>query len=84
MATGEVVGAIAMTEPGTGSDLQAVQTRAIDMGDHYVLNGSKIFITNGYLCDMAVVVAKTGTSEKGAHTMYRATCSRARRITPQL
>lgn len=69
MASGEVVSAIAMTEPGTGSDLQAVQTRAIDMGDHYVLNGSKIFITNGYLCDMAVVVAKTGTSEKGAQNI---------------
>jgi alkylation response protein AidB-like acyl-CoA dehydrogenase len=69
MATGEVVGAIAMTEPGTGSDLQAVQTRAIDNGDHYVLNGSKIFITNGYLCDMAVVVVKTGTSEKGAQNI---------------
>lgn len=69
MASGEVVSAIAMTEPGTGSDLQAVQTRAIDMGDHYVLNGSKIFITNGYLCDMAVVVAKTGNSEKGAQNI---------------
>lgn len=69
MASGEVVSAIAMTEPGTGSDLQAVQTRAIDMGDHYVLNGSKIFITNGYLCDMAVVVAKTGNTEKGAQNI---------------
>ncbi|MFO1391125.1 MAG: acyl-CoA dehydrogenase family protein [Agitococcus sp.] len=69
MASGEVVSAIAMTEPGTGSDLQSVQTRAIDMGDHYVLNGSKIFITNGYLCDMAVVVAKTGNSEKGAQNI---------------
>jgi len=66
MATGEVVGSIAMTEPGTGSDLQGVRTTAILDGDHYVVNGSKIFITNGYLCDMAVVVVKTGTGDKGS------------------
>ena len=66
MASGEVVSAIAMTEPGTGSDLQAIKTRAVLDGDHYVLNGSKIFITNGYLCDMAVVVAKTGDVSAGA------------------
>jgi alkylation response protein AidB-like acyl-CoA dehydrogenase len=64
MCTGEVVSAIAMTEPGTGSDLQAVKTTAKLEGDHYILNGSKIFITNGYLCDMAVVVCKTGDGEK--------------------
>src|SRR5690606_14485817 len=62
--TGEVISAIAMTEPGTGSDLQAVKTTAKLEGDHYILNGSKIFITNGYLCDMAVVVCKTGDGEK--------------------
>ncbi|MCG8672509.1 MAG: acyl-CoA dehydrogenase family protein [Pseudomonadales bacterium] len=66
MATGEAIGAIAMTEPGTGSDLQAVRTTAVEDGDDYVLNGSKIFITNGYLCDMAVVVAKTGDVKGGA------------------
>lgn len=66
MATGEVVTAIAMTEPGTGSDLQAVRTTAVLDGDEYDINGSKIFITNGYLCDMAVVVCKTGNSEKGS------------------
>ncbi len=66
MATGEVVTAIAMTEPGTGSDLQAVRTSAILDGDEYVINGSKIFITNGYLCDMAIVVCKTGNSDKGS------------------
>ncbi|MDO9452614.1 MAG: acyl-CoA dehydrogenase family protein [Stagnimonas sp.] len=66
MATGELVGAIAMTEPGTGSDLQAVKTTAVLDGDEYVLNGSKIFITNGYLCDVVVVVAKTGNSGEGA------------------
>lgn len=66
MASGEVVTAIAMTEPGTGSDLQAVRTSAVLDGDEYVINGSKIFITNGYLCDMAIVVCKTGNSDKGS------------------
>lgn len=66
MATGEVVTAIAMTEPGTGSDLQAVRTTAILQGDEYVINGSKIFITNGYLCDMVIVVCKTGSADKGS------------------
>ncbi|WP_168408448.1 acyl-CoA dehydrogenase family protein [Acinetobacter indicus] len=66
MATGEVVTAIAMTEPGTGSDLQAVRTTAVLEGDEYVINGAKIFITNGYLCDMAIVVCKTGNSDKGS------------------
>lgn len=66
MASGEVVTAIAMTEPGTGSDLQAVRTSAVLDGDNYVINGSKIFITNGYLCDMAIVVCKTGNNDKGS------------------
>lgn len=66
MATGEVVTAIAMTEPGTGSDLQAVRTTAVLEGDDYVINGSKIFITNGYLCDMVIVVCKTGSADKGS------------------
>lgn len=66
MASGEAVTAIAMTEPGTGSDLQAVRTTAELDGDEYVINGSKIFITNGYLCDMAIVVCKTGNSDKGS------------------
>ncbi|MBJ7436587.1 MAG: acyl-CoA dehydrogenase family protein [Acinetobacter sp.] len=66
MASGETVTAIAMTEPGTGSDLQAVRTTAVLDGDDYIINGSKIFITNGYLCDMAIVVCKTGDSEKGS------------------
>ena len=63
MATGEVVTAIAMTEPGTGSDLQAIRTTAIKDGDEYVINGSKTFITNGLLCDLVVVVAKTDPAE---------------------
>ncbi|WP_445116714.1 acyl-CoA dehydrogenase family protein [Acinetobacter sp. WZC-1] len=66
MASGETVTAIAMTEPGTGSDLQAVRTTAVLEGDEYVINGSKIFITNGYLCDMVIVVCKTGAGEKGS------------------
>lgn len=63
MASGEVVAAIAMTEPGTGSDLQAVKTKAIREGDEYVVNGSKTFITNGAQADLIVVVAKTDTAE---------------------
>ena len=66
MASGEVVTAIAMTEPGTGSDLQAVRTSAVLDDDDYVINGSKIFITNGYLCDMTIVVCKTGNNDKGS------------------
>lgn len=66
LTTGELVGAIAMTEPGAGSDLQGIKTRAEDQGDHYLLNGSKIFITNGYLADLVIVVAKTGTTGKGS------------------
>jgi acyl-CoA dehydrogenase len=59
MATGELVGAIAMTEPNTGSDLQAVRTTAIRDGDDYVINGSKTYITNGQHADLVIVVAKT-------------------------
>ncbi|CCW14794.1 Butyryl-CoA dehydrogenase [Rhodococcus aetherivorans] len=59
MVAGEAIGAIAMTEPGAGSDLAAVATTAIPDGDHFVLNGSKIFISNGLLADTIIVVAKT-------------------------
>lgn len=59
MASGEMIGAIAMTEPGAGSDLQGIVTRAVKDGDHYVVNGSKIFITNGYLCELLVLVVRT-------------------------
>ncbi|WP_159589510.1 acyl-CoA dehydrogenase family protein [Chelativorans xinjiangense] len=65
MATGELIGAIAMTEPGAGSDLQGVKTRAEKDGNHYRLNGSKTFITNGQLANLIVVVTKTDP-EKGA------------------
>ncbi len=63
MASGEVVGAIAMTEPGTGSDLQNVKTKAIREGDEYVVNGSKTFITNGAQADVVITVAKTNPEE---------------------
>ncbi|MGW6032460.1 acyl-CoA dehydrogenase family protein [Gordonia terrae] len=63
MASGEAVGAIAMTEPGTGSDLQSVKTKAIKQGDEYVIDGSKTFITNGSQADIIIVVAKTDVSE---------------------
>lgn len=66
MASGEAVSAIAMTEPGTGSDLQAIRTTATEDGGDYIINGSKIFITNGYLADVAVVAAKTGVVTGGA------------------
>jgi acyl-CoA dehydrogenase len=59
MASGEVIGAIGMTEPGAGSDLQAIRTTAILNGDHYVLNGSKTFITNGQHADLVILAAKT-------------------------
>lgn len=65
VVTGDAVCAIGMTEPGAGSDLKALRTTAEDKGDHYLLNGSKTFITNGYLADIVVVAAKTDP-EKGA------------------
>lgn len=63
LASGELVSAIAMTEPGTGSDLQNVKTKAIRDGDHYVVNGAKTFITNGAQAELIVVVAKTDPGE---------------------
>ncbi|MCH8860914.1 MAG: acyl-CoA dehydrogenase family protein [Proteobacteria bacterium] len=66
MVSGEIISAIAMTEPGTGSDLQAVKATAIRDGNHYVLNGQKTFITNGQNADLIIVVAKTNP-EEGAH-----------------
>lgn len=57
--SGDIVTAIAMTEPGTGSDLQSVKTSAVLDGDDYVINGSKTFITNGQLADLVIVVCKT-------------------------
>ena len=59
MASGESIAAIAMSEPGAGSDLQGVRTRAVRDGDHYVVSGSKTFISNGYLADLVLLVCKT-------------------------
>ena len=59
LCSGETIAAIAMSEPGAGSDLQGIRTSAVDAGDHYVLNGQKTFISNGILADLVVVVART-------------------------
>jgi len=66
MVSGEIITAIAMTEPGTGSDLQAVKTSAVADGNHLVVNGQKTFITNGQNADLIIVVAKTDPAQ-GAH-----------------
>lgn len=63
LCSGEWVGSIAMTEPGTGSDLQAISTRAVRDGDHYVVSGAKTFITNGWLCKLLIIAARTGEGE---------------------
>ena len=63
LASGEIVTAIAMSEPAAGSDLQGIKTTAIRQGDHFVLNGSKTFITNGWHADLVIVVAKTNPQE---------------------
>ena len=62
MASGELVGALAVSEPGAGSDVQAIQTRAVREDDHYLVNGAKTFISNGLLADLVCVVAKTDPS----------------------
>jgi acyl-CoA dehydrogenase len=59
MAAGELLTAVAMTEPGTGSDLAGIRTRAVRDGDGYILNGAKTFITGGFLADLVIVVART-------------------------
>jgi long-chain-acyl-CoA dehydrogenase len=64
MVTGELVGALAMTEPAAGSDVQAIRTRATRDGDRYRLTGSKIFITNGQHANLVLVAAKTDPSER--------------------
>lgn len=63
MARGEMIGAIAMTEPGTGSDLQAVRTTALKDGNELLVNGSKTFITNGQMADVVILVAKTDPAQ---------------------
>ena len=67
---GETILAVAMTEPGAGSDLAGMRTTAVDKGDHWELNGSKVFISNGYLADVVIVAAKTDPSNKHAMGLF--------------
>ena len=62
MARGELIGAIGITEPGAGSDMKGIRTRAVREGDHYVVNGSKIFISNGFLAGLIALVVRTDAS----------------------
>ena len=64
MARGELIGAIAMTEPGAGSDLKGIRTRAVRDGDQYVVNGSKIFITNGSIATILMLVVRTDPGDR--------------------
>lgn len=76
MVTGEAVGAIAMTEPGVGSDLQGMRTSAVKDGNDYVINGQKTFITNGQHCDVIVVAAKTDpTAAAKGITLFTVDCT---------
>jgi len=65
MARGELIGAIGMTEPGAGSDLKGIRTRAVRDGGHYVVNGSKIFITNGGSAELLMLVVRTDPNDRG-------------------
>jgi acyl-CoA dehydrogenase len=66
-ASGDAIGALAMTEPDTGSDVAGIRTRAVRDGDDWVIDGSKTFISNGLLCDFAVVAARTGDADADPH-----------------
>ena len=66
MASGDYIGAIAMTEPAAGSDLQGIKTHAKFDGSNWVINGSKTFITNGQHADLVIVAAKTNLEAKGS------------------
>jgi len=68
--TGETILAVAMTEPGTGSDLAGMKTTAVDKGDHFILNGSKTFISNGLLADVILVAARTDPKNPHAMGMF--------------
>lgn len=67
LCTGEAIAALGMTEPGAGSDLQSMKTTAKRDGDDWVINGSKVFITNGQMCDLLLLCCKTDTEARGAH-----------------
>ncbi len=66
--SGDIVTAVAMTEPGTGSDLQAIKTTAVRDGDYYIVNGQKTFISNGQVCDLVVVACKTNPQADPPYT----------------
>jgi len=66
--TGDYITAVAMTEPGTGSDLSAIRTTAVRDGDHYIINGQKTFISNGLLCNLIVVAAQTNPKADPPYT----------------
>src|SRR5712672_263928 len=68
--SGDIILSIAMTEPGTGSDLAGMRSRAEDKGDHWLLNGSKTYISNGQLSDLVVVAARTGPDQKHAMGLF--------------
>jgi len=68
--SGENILAIAMTEPGTGSDLSAIRTKAEDKGDHYLLNGSKTFVSNGILADLVIVAARTDPNSSHGISLF--------------
>lgn len=70
VTAGTMIGAIAMTEPSTGSDLSGIRTRAMRDGDHYVLNGAKTFISNGQNCDLVVVAARTSDDRHKGLTLF--------------
>ena len=77
MATGKLITSIGMTEPNCGSDLKAIKTTAVDKGDHYLVNGQKTFITNGYMSDMSIVAVKTntGTEKEGVSLLIMESAS---------
>ncbi len=66
--SGDLITAVAMTEPGTGSDLQAIKTTAVREGDSYIINGQKTFISNGQLCDLVIVACKTNPKADPPYT----------------
>ncbi|MCP3064904.1 acyl-CoA dehydrogenase family protein [Myxococcus sp. K38C18041901] len=80
LASGEWVGAIAMTEPGTGSDLQAISTRAVRDGDFYKVSGSKTFISNGRVCDFLIIAVRT--SDVKGHAGISLLCAEVSDTTP--
>jgi acyl-CoA dehydrogenase len=69
LASGDLLATVAMTEPGAGSDLSAISTRAVLDGDHYIVNGAKMFISSGILSDLVVAVCKTGRGAAAHHNL---------------